>query len=254
MSWKLAAISLALVLRNPGAALRATLVPALAALLLGAAGWAVLGVTPGMATFALAFGGWTGKVALALAFAAALVILAAAWVATGWHRFVLLAEMPGWLPRATPRLAGDYALRSTLISLVLLVLLFPVSAIGMRMLAMLGLSGLVLARLALAFALTALLAFLWLRLTLVLPALALGRAMTLADSWAATGARSGDILGAAAILAGLDLVLSALLDLAPPGLWPVLVLRLGLMWVMALAGTGLLSLLYRDISVGRRPR
>lgn len=252
MSWKLAAISLALVWRNLGVALRLSLAPALAALVLTVAGWAALGVRPGMATFALAFGGWSEQVALALALAAVLVMLAAAWVMIGWHRFLLRGELPGPVPRLELRLVGDYALRSALISVLLLVLLFPVSAMGMQLLAMTGMGGLVLARLALAFAMTALMAFLWLRLALILPALALDARLTMGESWAATGTGTTDVLGASSILVGLDLVLASLLDLLPLGSWPVLVLRLVLMWVMALAGAGLLSIIYAERVEGRR--
>ncbi|MBW7920508.1 MAG: hypothetical protein H3C51_00210 [Rubellimicrobium sp.] len=254
MSWKLAAISLALVWRNIGAAVLVSLVPAAAALVLSLGIFAALGVRPGMLTFALAFGGWSGRVAAALALAAVVVILAAAWAAVGWHRFVLRGEQPGIVPRLDARLVGDYALRSTVISVVLLVLLFPVSAMGMQMLAMVGLGGLALARLALAFAMTALMAFLWLRLALILPGLVLGHRVSVAESWAATGTRTEEVLGASSILVGLDLVLSSLLDIAPLGVWPGLLLRLALVWVMTLAGAGLLSLIYRDLIEGRRLR
>lgn len=252
MSWKLAAVSFALVWRNLGVAIRVSLVPVLAALLVAVAAWAALGVRPGMVTFALAFGGWSGRVALAVAVAAVMVVLAASWVAVDWHRFVLRGEVPGRIPAFDPALVGGYALRSVLLSLVLLLLLFPVSAIGAQMLAMIGLGGVALAQLALAFVMTALMAFLWLRLALILPGLVLGTPVTVTESWAATAERVEDVLGASSIIVALDLVLSSLLDLAPLGPWLALAARLVLMWVMAMAGTSLLSLIYRDRIEGRR--
>lgn len=252
MSWKLAAISLAMVWRNLAVAVRMSLGPALAGLAVTVAGWVALGVRPADVTLALAFGSMDGRIAVALALAAVVVMLTVAWVMIGWHRLVLQDEVPGFAPAFEPRLIGDYALRSALISLLLLVLLFPVSAMGMQILAMLGLGGLVLTRLALAFAMTALMAFLWLRLTLILPAMAVGHKLTIGESWAATSGRAEEVLGASSILVGLDLVFSSILDLAPLGLWPGLLLRIALMWVMTLAGAGLLSLLYAERVEGRR--
>lgn len=247
MSWNLVALSFAMILRNPGVVIRISLVPFALALLLTGLGWALLGVGPQAMARALALGLVETSVTIALALAAVLIILAMAWSSIAWHRFVLRAEVPGIMPEFVPPRIGSYALRSTLISVLLLVMLFPLSAIGLQMLGALGLLGFWPGQLAIAFGVATLMVFLWVRLTLILPAVALGQPLTIAESWAATATRTDDILRAAAILAALELVFSGLLDLAPFAVMLALVLRLLLMWILTLAGAGLLSLFYGEL-------
>lgn len=252
MGWKLAANSLATILRNPGTAVRVTLAPFALAAVLSVIIWWFLGVGIDTVTFALAFGSIDGRVASALASATVIVIFVASWSALAWHRFLLTGEVPGALPAFDWNRTGSYALRSTLITLSLLILLFPISAVGMQVLTISGLLGIDLVRLGFSFLMTGLMAFLWFRLALVLPAVAVERSLTVSESWSVTGARAEVILRAGAIIVALDLVAGALLDFAPLGQWPVLVLRLLLTWFFALAGTSLVTMLYAELVERRR--
>ncbi|MCC7320071.1 MAG: hypothetical protein IT542_03735 [Rubellimicrobium sp.] len=252
MSWKLAAISLALVFRNLGVALRVSVGPVLLGI---GAGWLVFslfGVTPAMVAVAIDTNLVDPGVAFALLIALAALVIAAAWVAVGWHRFILLDEVPGLLPNLAPRRVAIYAWRSGVLSLLVVLLMFPVSAIGMQVLALTGLMRIDLMRDAFSFAVGAFMTFLWLRLALGLPAAALDRVHSVSKSWNDSARLSSEILGAGAVIAALDLVFSSILDLLPLGLVPGLVVRGVLAWVVAMAGGALLSLVYAHLVEGRR--
>lgn len=252
MGWILAANSLATILQNPGAAVRVSLAPFVIAAVLSVIIWQLLGVGIDTVAFAIAVGSVGGRVAAALASTTVIVIFAASWSALAWHRFLLQDEVPGFLPAFDWNRTGSYALRSTMITLSLLILLFPVSAVGIQVLTIAHLFETNLVRLGFSFVMTSLMAFLWFRIALVLPAVAVEREFKVSESWAVTNIRSQDILTAGAVLVALDLVAGALLDLVPLGQSPVLVLRLLLTWFFALAGTGLLTMLYAELVERRR--
>lgn len=252
MGWILAANSLATIQRNPGAAIRVSLAPFVIAAVLSVIIWQLLGVGIDTVAFALALGSIDGRVAAALASVTVLVLFAASWSALAWHRFLLRGDVPGFLPAFNLNRTGSYALRSTLITLSLLILLFPISAVGMQVLTMTGLLGIDLVRLGFSFVMTSLMAFMWFRLSLILPAVAVERALTVSESWNVTGPRAQDVLTAGAVIVALDLVAGSLLDLVPLGQWSVLVLRLAFTWFFALAGTSLVTMLYAELVESRR--
>ncbi len=120
MGWQIVRHGLTLVLRNPGSALRASLVPvvlhfAVVKWLLPAVAermalrWAPSGLDEPAA--ALVIGGIARLVA-------PLFLATLAWIAVAWHRHVLLGEPPGVLPRFRPGLIGRYVGRSLLVILL----------------------------------------------------------------------------------------------------------------------------------------
>lgn len=252
MGWKLAAISLATILRDPGPAIRVSLAPIIIAAVLTAIIWMLLGVNLETLGFALAVGAIDGRVAAALASATVIVIFSASWIALAWHRFLLRGEVPGFLPGFDWNRTGSYALRSTMITLSLLILLFPISAVGMQLMTTSGLLGIDLVRLGFSFVMTGLMAFMWFRLALVLPAVAVEHPLTVSESWTVTGARAQEILAAGAIIVALDLVFGALVDFAPLGWGLVAALRLLLTWYFAMAGTSLITMLFAELVERRK--
>lgn len=152
------------------------------------------------------------------------------WVIVGWHRFVLLGEVPnGWLPNWHGRQNLDYFLKGILIGLTLLI---PLMVFG-SVIAFIGTTALQSVLFTALFGV--LFWFLFMRLSLVLPAAALGVPMKIGESWAVTKNASMTILGLAAILMGLNIVM---------GLFEKILAGHGFMMLVALflnAVIGLLS-------------
>ncbi len=120
------------------------------------------------------------------------LLIGFAWAAVAWHRFILVEEYPaGIAPSFSWERVGPYIGRSIIIGIVILVASLVVGAIaGIVIQAMrsptigfLVNSGLTLGA-----------SWLSARLGLILPAAALGRPMSLSESWEATKPISGDLL------------------------------------------------------------
>ena len=244
MGWTIVAHSFALLFRNLGAALKVSLGPFAVTLVFGALAVLAAGGTP--AGFAATMAGAEAPPALALAVIAALVavVFASAWVAIAWHRFVLAEENPSFLPQIPRKSLGGYVWRSFTLGLMMVVVAFPLSAMGGVVMTLTGLSGLILAELLVAFVVATALSYLWLRMAIVLPAVAMGRPLLLSQAWAAGAPYAGEILKAAAILVGLNLVITRMLELIAFPLWISAIAQLGLSWITIMAGTSILTTLY----------
>lgn len=244
MGWTIVAHSFALLFRNLGAALKVSLGPFGLTLAFGVMTVLAAGGTPD--GFAAILAGAEPPPALGLAVIAALiaVIFASAWVAIAWHRFVLAEETPSLLPPIPRSALGGYVWRSFTLGLMMVVIALPLSGMGGMVLTLTGLAGLILAELLVAFVVATALSYLWLRMAIVLPAVAMGRPLTLTQAWAAGAPHAAEILKAAAILVGLNLVITRMLELiAFPG-WVDLIAQLGLSWITIMAGTSILTTLY----------
>ncbi|WP_146636296.1 hypothetical protein [Nioella nitratireducens] len=114
------------------------------------------------------------------------------WAAVGWHRFILLEEYGnGILPQWHGPLVMSYIGRAILIGIVVfLIALLSMFALGMVMFAVRSMVLLTLV----AAAWTMGLSWVITRIGLILPAAALGRPMTIRESWEATKPVSGDLL------------------------------------------------------------
>lgn len=251
MSWKIVAHSLSLLFRNFADALKVSVGPILLMVLFGWLAFAALGVSPQM----LAFGLMTGRIAPAALLAVSLgvvgVLFASAWIAVAWHRFILLEEYPGLLPAIPGGRIAAYAGRSILLAILMVLLMFPVSAVVGQVLLLAGLAQLALAQGLVGFGLATLFTFLWLRIAVVLPATAVGRPYSLSQGWNDGSRLSSEIFNAAAIVVALNMVASLILGLLPVGLWPGLVLQAALTWVTMMVGTSLLTTLYGHLVEGR---
>jgi hypothetical protein len=175
-----------------------------------------------------------------------LTLIAYLWIAVAWHRFVLLEENPG---AVLPKWRGS-ALKGYFIKGLLLVLALLVAAIPLLVL-MVALSGILAQSLVSMLIFQTLasipLMYLFYRLSLILPAAALGNSMGFGDSWATTERISGPIAGVAiyTVIAGVLLnVLSSVLVLSGVGSFlPVLVQAIT-QWVSMMVGVSIMTTLY----------
>ncbi len=133
----------------------------------------------------------SGSVVLFFLCLAVIFIVTMFWIAVSWHRFILLEEYPrGLFPtfRFDRILAylGRLILIGLLVALVALAfvpLSFLATATGGRVLALIAMVG---------FSIFVFIAFY--RLSIILPAAAIGRPLTLGQAWAGTVGSSGAII------------------------------------------------------------
>lgn len=244
MGWKIVAHSFALLFRNLSDALKVSIGPFVLAIVFGA--MAIVAAGGGPDAILTAMDGVEAPPAVALALVAAMVavIMASAWVAIAWHRFVLAEEYPGFLPKIPTGVLGGYVWRSFSLGLMMVVIAVPLSAIAGIVMTVTGLAGFGLAEMAASFGVATVLSFLWLRVAIVLPAIAMGRPMSLPQAWALGIPYGGEILKASAILVALNLVGSQILALLPLPALLGFVAQLVLTWVTMMAGTSILTSLY----------
>ncbi len=150
------------------------------------------------------------------------------WVIVAWHRFILLAETPnGYFANWHGRQNFDYFVKGILIMLILLI---PMIAFVI----VIAFFGVVYWFLLLPI-FGVIFSFLYIRISLVLPAAALGVPMKIGESWAITKDASMTILRLAVLSVGLGIVM---------GLFDQLIGDQGIMTFVALflnAAIGLLS-------------
>ncbi|EPX82451.1 hypothetical protein [Salipiger mucosus] len=168
-------------------------------------------------------------------------LLASLWIAVAWHRYVLTGELPaGLLPRWHGSEIARYFGQSLLIGLVVILAALAAGVvIGLVATAVPGFGGVLI------FGLLGLCSYLFFRLGLVLPAAALGRRMTIGESWAATRDDDGAVVTLAVLVIGVGLLVEvpALLD-QDSGSLIALVYRVVLNWFVTMIGVSVLTTLY----------
>ncbi len=133
------------------------------------------------------------------------------WIFVAWHRFVLLEEYPkGWVPPLHfDRMLGYFG-RGFMIIVLIAVIGLAASLIS----ALLGPLGVVVM-----IAVWIFLIVLFYRLSVVLPAVAIGRPMSFGDAWRATEGSTGAILLLVVIMAivqlGLQVVFGVAISILP---------------------------------------
>lgn len=176
-------------------------------------------------------------------------IIATTWIAIIWHRYVLLEERPtGLVPPFDMGLVVQYFIVGLVNALCLFL---PLIVVGV----VLGLIGALLPFGAvIGFALTALFAqWIWFRLSLRLPAAALGKRIGIKESWEATAPHSKDLLILAAILAGALVVYSAVTSLLSFGGAGVLgLVDVFFQWLALVFSVSVLTAIY-GVIVEKRP-
>lgn len=141
----------------------------------------------------------------------ALTIFCSSWMAVAWHRFVLMAELPGGiLPPVHGERMVAYIGRSLLLGLSLVAVEFSGAVMLMLFSGMLGAVSRALALLVLVpggIALLVVLFTIFYRLSVMLPAAALGADASLKTAWEATEGASVTLFTLAALVVGTVIVL-----------------------------------------------
>jgi hydrogenase-4 membrane subunit HyfE len=112
-------------------------------------------------------------------------------------------------------------------------------------------SGLIVIGFVVGLAIGTILSWFWLRWGLILPATAVGRPMTMGDSWNATKQHSGAIFTAVLILIALNLVVSLVVGFVLGDNIVTAILGLVINWISLMIGISILTTLYGLVVEGR---
>jgi hypothetical protein len=175
-----------------------------------------------------------------------ITLLTSVWIAVGWHRYVLRVEEPGILPVFLgDRLLGYFG-KSLLIGLILVPIGLVLGFIGALLLSPLATGG----NETLFVILMAIIVYLPLgvigmRLSTILPGVALEAGQPIGAGWVATKGQTGNIV--AVVLLGLVMV--AVVDLPAqlvfePGSSLVLIWRFLAGWLLTMVSVSILTTLY----------
>ncbi len=252
MGWLIVKHSFSLVFRNFGYALRVSVGPVLIATALVYLMILITGFTPAWATTSLMLGRVPTSLVMVGLIAVLAYLIVATWIAVAWHRFILLEDYPGFLPALLVPTIMTYIGKSAVIGILLFLALIPTSLVAGLGLALLGLTQNALASLVLGFFLGLILTFVWLRLAIVLPGVAVAKPMGIRDAWTATKPVSDDIISAAAILVAINTGVSVLVDFFLPVGWLYVGVMFGLSWITMMVGISLLTTLYGHL-IEKRP-
>jgi hypothetical protein len=252
MGWLIIKHSFGLVFRNFGNALKVSVGPIIiaSAILYGTV--LLTGFTPAWAATSIMLGRLPGTLIAVAAVGVIVYLFVATWIAVAWHKFILIEEYPGFLPPLSVSTVTAYIGKSFVIGLLLLLALVPMLFVAGLALGLLGLTQNAMASLVIGFVLGLLLTYLWLRLAMVLPGVAIGNSMTNREAWTATAPMSDDIFGASAILVAVNSAISFAADFVlPTGIVYYLVI-LAINWFTMMVGISLLTTLYGHL-IEKRP-
>ncbi len=172
------------------------------------------------------------------------------WVAVTWHRFILKEEYPGIIPAISGRPIASYIGKSILIGLLIILALIPIMLIVLPVLTSL-LSFNVVVVTIWSFVLGLVASYLWLRLAIILPGVAVGESMNLMAGWGITKPLNGTILGVAAIIG----VINGIMTLIAMSFADVPVLgflvNVAVQWLTVMVGVSILTTLYGHLVEGR---
>lgn len=179
-------------------------------------------------------------------------ILAILWVAVAWHRYCLLAEYPGGI---LPNFHGDRMMAYFGRMLMLVLIAIVIGGLGGALIGMLMTTGTgsfnVVGG---ALGLTGMLALIWAfqRVSIILPAAAIGEPLTLGEAWEATKPLSMAILGVLVLVVlfslAMGLAVGALALIHPAiGMLGNLIMS----WLQTVLGLSILTTLYGIAIQGR---
>lgn len=179
------------------------------------------------------------------------------WVAVAWHRFILLEEYVTTLPALKDRPIWAYVGRSVLyillFALLLMPVLFVISTIFGPTLGSDFSNSSNLAFDALSMILTAVFTYLWFRVSLSLPAIAVGKPITMGAAWTASSGVSSTIFGVAFMLMAINGITGIFVSLVG-GAVPLLgfALNVAVQWLTLMLGISILTTFYGHL-IEKRP-
>ena len=247
MAWNIVRHAFIIVFGNFTNALRASVVPSL--ILIGTIG--AFAMTADLSMFEETFDPTVTSLptmsVMGIFAISALAMIVFAWVAVTWHRFILLEEYPSIFPAFGGRPVFPYAGRTLMIALQMFVVMIPL----MLLTGPLFLASPAVASLAI-FALGILLSFLWLRVCVSLPSVAVGEHMGSIDAWRKTNDIWQTILGVCAITALLNYGANLAVTLIASNLGFVFdILQIAVQWVSMMVGISILTTIYGHVIEGR---
>jgi len=268
MGWKIVRHSFVLLFNNLANALKVSVGPYLIAVLVAVASVMLAGVPLGMFTGGMSpqqmmmegenFGVIVFPVTL---FVLVVIMFVSSWVAVSWHRFVLLEEYPGALPALSGRPIWPYLGRVIILVIVMVLVSIPLGLVVGLISApfMMGINAatgeptgaFIIVALMLGIAFAAVLSWLWMRWGLSLPATAVGKPMTIGESWATTKPLSGAIFVASLIMFAISISVGFGVDaIFGAGLIGG-ILNLVINWISIMVGISILTTLYGHLVEGR---
>ncbi|NOR63858.1 MAG: hypothetical protein GQ535_15385 [Rhodobacteraceae bacterium] len=200
-------------------------------------------------------GGSVGLVLLLILVATVFLLWSISLVAIVWHRYILLEEIPqGVIPYRSDYRIGRYFWYGVGISLLALLIVSILSGIlGMIfgpffMSSLQGGTGFLGATFLMGLVVGIVVLVLYMRMALILPAVALDEELTIGQAWSQTSGYTGAILGLALAMAFINAVVPMVISLAFAELVWVNLVLLGLyQWFYFMLNISVLSTLYGHI-------
>jgi len=199
-------------------------------------------------------GGSAGLVLLFTLAAVVFLFWSVSLVAIVWHRYILLEEIPqGVIPYRKDFRIGRYFWLGVGISLLAALVVGLVSGIlamafGPLFMSSIQSSGMVGAAFLMGLVTGTIVAVLYLRMALVLPAVALDDNLTIGQAWEATSGHTREIIGLALALAFINMVVPMVINLAfGESVWINLAFMGLYQWFYFMLGISILSTLYGHI-------
>jgi len=239
-----------MITRNLSEALKASVVPALLLfVILGVMSY-LMGGAMLMPMQVDTAAGMSGMFFVYTMVSIAAYLFVACWIAVTWHRFVLLEEYPATLPAVSDRNIGAYAWQSVKIGLAMVGVAMIMGVLFALTVLPLMSAGSVTATLVYTLVIGLVIGYISLRVSVCLPAVAVGKQMGIRDSWTVTAKVSGAIFALAVLLAVFNLILTF------PAVyitWPPLALIYDLIttWIVLMVGVSVLTTLYGNLVEGR---
>lgn len=178
------------------------------------------------------------------------------WVAVSWHRFILLEEYSGALPAIAGRPVWPYVGRSILygflVGLAAIPIFFVIGLVASPFIGSNPEASPPITALAVFVLASAVLTFIWFRIGLALPGIAVGKPISLGQAWSATSGKSGMILGVAVLLMAINGVAGIAVGFVAQIL-PIIgfVLNLFVQWVTFMLGISILTTFYGHLIENR---
>lgn len=177
----------------------------------------------------------------------AFAMFAFSWVAVTWHRFILLEEYPAIVPATSGRPIWPYARRTLMIVLQMTAVMVPLFLVFGGLLLMSPTMAMVVT-----IGLSILMTFLWLRVSVSLPSVAVGTHMGSVHAWGETNGIWQTILGVCVIMTVLNFVAT----LIPSVLFSNLpfvagAMNIAIQWLSMMIGVSVLTTIYGHVIEGR---
>ena len=181
-----------------------------------------------------------------------IAVFSTAWVAVAWHRFILLEEYVQLMPQLRDRPIGGYVITSLGIGVWIVLVSFGAGlALGI-VIALTGFEDSDVVGFMGGALIGALSSYVWFRLALALPGLAIGKPMRLSDSFATTRPISGTIWQVVFILVFINFLAQTAAGAIAPGSVAVQVTLNGVVtWFSFMIGLSVLTTFYGHLIEGR---